>query len=98
MHGLIVSPADTTPPIHVKCYCTLTPVYKDRDLNLHGDEYYMKQRDAGLWRKQQFNTYNKELLPVDRIPNPNFLPPDMLKGMPSGVEMAKIRTGLLGGT
>jgi SPP1 gp7 family putative phage head morphogenesis protein len=95
MHGLIVHPTDVCPPIHVKCYCTLAPIYKDTDLNLHGDEYYMKQRDAGLWRKHQFNEFNKGLAPIDRISNPNFLPPDWLKGMPSGKKMKEIRELLL---
>jgi SPP1 gp7 family putative phage head morphogenesis protein len=95
MHGLIVHPTDVSPPIHVKCYCTLTPVYKDPDLNLHGNDYYMKQRDAGLWRKHQFNEYNKGLVPADRILNPNFLPLEMLKGMPKGKKMEAIRAALL---
>jgi SPP1 gp7 family putative phage head morphogenesis protein len=90
MHGLIVNPTDVSPPIHVKCYCHLSPIYKDPDLNLHGDDYYMKQRDAGLWRKHQFNEYNKGLSPKDRIPNHNFLPPDRLKGMPTGEKLQKI--------
>lgn len=95
MHGLIVHPTDVNPPIHVKCYCSLAPVYKDTSLNLHSDEFYMKQRDAGLWRKHQFNEYNKGLAPADRILNPNFLPPDMLKGMPAGTKMNDIRKSLL---
>ena len=95
MHGLIVHPTDVSPPIHIKCYCTLTPVYKDPDLNLHGNDYYIKQRDAGLWRKHQFDEYNKGLVPADRIPNPNFLPPEMLKGLPSGKAMEAIRASLL---
>jgi SPP1 gp7 family putative phage head morphogenesis protein len=96
MHGLIVDPTDVCPPIHVKCYCTLAPVYKDHDLNLHGDEYYMKQKDAGIWRKYQFEKYNKGLSPADRIPNPNFLPPEWLKGMPRGAKMDEIRATVLG--
>jgi hypothetical protein len=94
LHGMIVG-LDVCPPIHVKCYCTLAPVYKDQDLNLHGDEYYMKQRDAGLYRKFQFQEYNKKLAVKERIPNPNFLPPDELRGMPSGKKMEAIRAALL---
>ena len=95
MHGLIVHPTDVFPPIHIKCYCHLVPIYKDLDLNLHGDEYYTKQRDAGLWRKHQFNEYNKGLVPKERILNPNFLPPEMLSGMPTGKRMEAIRAALL---
>lgn len=95
MHGLIVHPTDVSPPIHIKCYCDLMPVYKDPDLNLHGEDYYIKQRDAGLWRKHQFNEYNKGLVPKERILNPNFLPPEMLSGMPKGKKMEAIIAALL---
>ena len=95
MHGLIVHPTDVSPPIHVRCYCDLAAIYKDTDLNLHDDEYYMKQRDAGLWRKYQFDNFNKNLAPKERLANAALLPPDVLKGMPSGKGMETIRESLL---
>ena len=95
MHGLIVNPTDTNPPIHVKCYCSLAAIYKDPDLNLHSDDYYMKQRDAGLYREFQFRKYNKKLPPKERIKNANFLPADELQGLPKGKRMEAIRGALL---
>ena len=95
MHGLIVHPSDVCPPIHVKCYCDLAAVYKDADLNIHNDEYYMKQRDAGLYREFQFRKYNKKLPIKERIPNPNFLPTSELGAMPKGEKMEAIRAALL---
>jgi hypothetical protein len=99
MHGAILDdPNEFAGGLHAKCACLgPSPIWKsETGLINHTDEYYENQRDQWFWKQHQLKKYNLTLPKGKKIPNYNFLPKDMLKGMPSKAGMRKIRAELLG--
>lgn len=89
LHGTIVT-AMLQPPVHPRCHCYLSAVYKDNSLNLHSDEFYTHQKNAALWKEYKFRDFNSKLPRGEKIINSNYLPPDELRGMPSGKKLQKM--------
>ena len=97
MHGVIVKWGEG-PPYHARCRCEYEPIWKkSTGLTNRPDAFYEDKRDKFFWKQHQLKKYNTTLPKGSKIPNANFLPRDMLKGMPGKEGMRKIRAGLLGG-
>lgn len=95
MHGQIVLPGEG-PQYHPRCRCELSPIWnKKTGLRNKTDLQYTDERDAWFWKQYQFKEYNKTLPKGKKIPNYNFLPKNMLKGMPDKDGMRAIRAAML---
>ena len=96
MHGVIVKWGEG-PPYHARCRCEYEPIWKkSTGLSNRPDSFYEDKRDKFFWKQHQLKKYNATLPKGKKIPNANFLPKDMLKGMPSKAGMRKIRADMLG--
>lgn len=96
MHGQIVKWGDG-PPYHARCRCEYEPIWeKSTGLSNRPDSFYEDKRDNFFWKRHQLKKYNATLPKGSKIPNANFLPKDMLKGMPGKAGMRKIRGDMLG--
>ena len=98
MHGTILDdPYEYAGGLHAKCACLgPSPIFKsETGLINHTDEYYEKQKDEWFWKTHQTKEFNKTLPKEARIVNYNFLPKDMLKGMPGKEKMRAIRAAML---
>jgi len=96
MHGQIISP-DEGPLYHPNCSCRRAPVWKkETGLMNHTDGFYENQRNEHFWKQHQLKEYNKMLPEGRKLKNHNFLPKDLLKGMPNEGGMQEIRAKMLG--
>ena len=78
------------------CRCEYEPIWKkETGLSNRTDDYYFDRRDNWFWKQHQLKKYNATLPKGSKIPNANFLPKDMLKGMPDAAGMREIRAAML---
>ena len=95
MHGVLVNWGEGA-PYHARCRCEYEPVWKkETGLANKPDDYYFDKRDKFFWKQHQLKKYNATLPKGSKIPNANFLPKDMLKGMPDAAGMRNIRATIL---
>ena len=96
MHGVIVKWGGG-PPYHARCRCEYAPIWKkSTGLSNRPDSFYEDKRDKFFWKQHQLKAYNAKLPKGSKIPNANYLPKHMLKGMPGKAGMRKIRADMLG--
>ncbi|MCK4529081.1 hypothetical protein KAW18_17080 [candidate division WOR-3 bacterium] len=96
MHGVIVKWGEG-PPYHARCRCEYEPIWKkSTGLTNRPESFYDDKRDKFFWKQHQLKKYNATLPKGSKIPNANFLPRDMLKGMPGKEGMRAVRKEMLG--